>query len=81
MSCLRCSGFMVEEHFLDFEGTYGQMWATGWRCMNCGHIHDSVIEQNQQARQKQVLSFSTGEPDRDDHEVHLMEQSTLKHAA
>ncbi len=41
MTCSRCSGLTVEDHFLDFEGSYGQMWTASWRCVNCGHVHDS----------------------------------------
>jgi len=46
MTCLRCHGLMVEDHFFDFEGTYGFMWMRGWRCMNCGHAADPIIEAN-----------------------------------
>ena len=46
MECTRCQGLMVEEQFFDFEGTQGFMWMKGWRCMNCGHAADSVIEAN-----------------------------------
>jgi hypothetical protein len=46
MTCLRCNGLMVEDHFFDFEGTYGFMWMRGWRCMNCGHAADPIIEAN-----------------------------------
>jgi hypothetical protein len=55
MNCSRCHGLMVREHFLDFDGTIGQMWASGHRCMNCGNASDSVIEQHRQARTKQTL--------------------------
>lgn len=81
MTCTRCSGFMVEEHFLDFEGTFGHMWASGWRCMNCGRIHDSVIEQNQMAEQHQGLALSNSEPDYKENEVHLRAESFMRHAA
>jgi len=46
MNCTRCQGLMIKDHFLDFEGTYGQMWTTSWRCVHCGQVYDSVIEQN-----------------------------------
>lgn len=55
MNCSRCQGLMVREHFLDFDGTIGQMWASGHRCMNCGNASDSVIEQHRQARTQQTL--------------------------
>jgi hypothetical protein len=61
---------MVEDHFLDFEGSYGQMWTASWRCVNCGRVHDSAIEQNRLARQEKLLALPSGEPDYQDDEVH-----------
>jgi len=81
MTCSRCCGFMVEDHFLDLEGAYGEMWTTSWRCMNCGRVHDSVIEQHQPTRPKKVLAFQNGEPDYQDDEVHLGAESFIRRAA
>ena len=81
MTCSRCCGFMVEEHCLDMEGAFGEMWTTSWRCMNCGRIHDAVIEQHQMASQGKVLAFPTGEPDYQDEEVHLGVESFMRKAA
>jgi uncharacterized Zn finger protein len=81
MTCSRCSGLMLEDHFLDMEGSYGQMWTTSWRCMNCGRIHDSVIEQNQPARREKVLASPRGEPNYEDDEVHLGAESFIRRAA
>jgi hypothetical protein len=81
MTCSRCSGFMVEEHLLDLDGTFGHMWATGWRCMNCGRIYDSVIEQNQLAGQRQGLAFPSGEPDHQYDEVSLQAEPDMRNAA
>ncbi len=81
MTCSRCRGLMVEDHFLDLEGSYRQMWTTSLRCVNCGHVHDSVIERNRLARQEQVVVLSRGEPDYQDDEVHLGAESFIKHAA
>ena len=80
MNCTRCKGMMIQDHFMDFEGTSGHMWADSWRCMNCGHVHDAVIEQNRRAGPK-VLVLTTGEPDYQDEEVHLGRESYLAHAA
>ena len=68
MTCSRCCGLMVETHVLDMEGGYGEMWATSLRCVNCGRIYDSVIEENRLARQEKVLVTSSGEPDSQDDE-------------
>ena len=46
MECRRCQGLMEEDQFFDLEGTQGFMWMKGWRCMNCGHAADPVIEAN-----------------------------------
>jgi len=81
MTCSRCSGFMVEDHFLDLKGAYGEMWTTSWRCMNCGRVHDSVIEQHQPTRPKKALAFPSGEPDYQDDEVHLGVESFTRRAA
>jgi hypothetical protein len=72
---------MIKDHFLDFEGTFGHMWTTGYRCMNCGHVHDPVIEQHRLARQQQTLALQTGEPDYQDDEVHLGAESFIMRAA
>ena len=50
MTCTRCQGLMVEDHFMDFDGTIGHMWASGYRCMNCGNVHDAVIQQHRLAK-------------------------------
>ena len=63
MSCSRCQGLMVREHFLDFDGTIGHMWADGFRCMNCGNVHDPVIEHHRRDRPEPLLTVSTKELD------------------
>ena len=55
MECTRCQGLMVEDQFFDFEGAYGFMWMKGWRCMNCGHAADPVIEANHRLHEATVL--------------------------
>lgn len=55
MNCSRCDGFMVREHFLDFDGTIGHTRASGHRCMNCGNVQDPVIEHHRLARIQQKL--------------------------
>jgi hypothetical protein len=81
MRCLRCYGFMVEDPFLAFEGSYGQKLPTRWRCVNCGRVHDSVIEQNRLAHQEKVLVLPSGEPDYQDEEVHLGAESFIRPVA
>ena len=80
MTSSRCSGLTVEDHFLDFEGSYGQMWTTSWRCVNCGRVHDSVIEQHRLAQQEKLLVLSSGLPDNQDGEVNLGTGSIIRRA-
>ena len=81
MHCSRCQGLMMEEHLLDMEGGFGEMWTTSLRCMNCGHVHDSVIEQHRAARQEQVTALPSEKPDYQDEEVHLEVESIIRQAA
>jgi hypothetical protein len=71
MTCSRCSGFMLEDHLLDMKGGYGEMWARSWRCVNCGHAHDTVVERNRLTRRAPVLACSSAEPDYQNEDVHL----------
>lgn len=81
MDCSRCHGLMVREHFLDFEGTYGHMWASGYRCMNCGNVHDPVIEQHQHAKAQPALVLANGEVDYKEDELHAEAHSVVMRAA
>ena len=55
MNCSRCLGLMIEDQFLDLEGAFGEIWTSSLRCINCGCVHDSMIEQHRLARQENVL--------------------------
>ena len=81
MTCIRCEGLMVEEYLSDFHGTYGFDRMRGWRCVNCGRVHDSAIEQHRLARQEKVVAIPTSEPDYQDDEVHLGAESIIRRAA
>ena len=81
MNCSRCRGLMVREHFVDFEGTYGHMWASGYRCMNCGNIHDPAIEKHRLAKAQPALTLATGEADHKKDELHIGMHSALMRAA
>ncbi|MEO7863833.1 MAG: hypothetical protein ABIU05_26060 [Nitrospirales bacterium] len=81
MTCSRCQGFMVEDQFLDLQGAFGEMWTNSWRCVNCGRVHDSVIEQHCLAPLEQTLILSGGEWDYEDEEVPLGAESIMRRAA
>jgi hypothetical protein len=77
MTCSRCRGLMIEDQFLDMEGQYGQMWARSLRCVNCGRVHDSTIEQNRLLRPEKVAALRSRDPDYQDDEVHLGAESII----
>jgi hypothetical protein len=81
MTCSRCSGFMGESLFLDMEGGYGEMWASSWHCLNCGHTHDPVLERNRLAQQEKVLVLPNGEADYQHDEIHLGPEASIRLAA
>ena len=37
---------MARDYFLDLQESGGDWWLEGWRCINCGHVYDPVVEQN-----------------------------------
>lgn len=55
MTCTRCEGLMLEEHMIDMEGGYGEMWSRSWRCFNCGHRDDALIQQHRQRQARPIL--------------------------
>ena len=37
---------MARDYFLDLQESGGDWWLEGWRCINCGHVYDPVVERN-----------------------------------
>jgi uncharacterized Zn finger protein len=72
---------MVRDHFLDFDGTIGHMWANGYRCMNCGNVHDPVIEQHRLTQKQQMLVVQHSEPDYQEVELLTEAQAVIMRAA
>lgn len=81
MHCSRCQGLMLKEHLLDMAGGFGEMWAQSWRCVNCGAVHDGVIEHNQLARQANVLVLPNGDPHTQDDDIYLGAEAFIRSAA
>jgi hypothetical protein len=54
MTCTRCQGLMLEEHMIDMEAGYGEMWNRSSRCVNCGHRDDAVLQHHRQVHAKQM---------------------------
>ena len=53
-TCTRCQGLMLEEHMIDMEADYGEMWTRSWRCFNCGHRDDAVLQHHRQSQAKPI---------------------------
>ncbi len=70
MHCTRCQGLMMEDQFFDLEGTQGFMWMRGWRCVNCGHAVDPVIEANHRLKALTMRARPQEEPEDKGEEVH-----------
>ena len=51
---------MAKDHFMDLLESSEDMWLAGWRCLNCGHVYDPVMERNRQ-RQGKAAVGSTGQ--------------------
>ena len=83
MSCSRCCGLMIKDHYMDHEGTSGYTWMSAWRCMNCGHVHDTTIERNRQTLQasRPALAIVTNEADYAGEDVHLGAETMVAQAA
>lgn len=81
MECMRCQGLMVGDHFFDFEGTHAFMWMKGWRCMNCGHAVDPLIEANRRSHDATIRIRLCEEPDKENEPVSRQADATRGVAA
>jgi hypothetical protein len=45
---------MLEESMIDMEAGYGEMWIRSWRCFNCGHRDDAVIQHHRQVHARSM---------------------------
>jgi hypothetical protein len=62
MTCQRCQGCMARDHFLDLQQSGGEWWMEGWRCINCGHVFDPVVEQNRRLHAEVMASSVVSAP-------------------
>jgi hypothetical protein len=44
---------MLDEHMIDMEASYGEMWVGARRCVNCGYRDDAVMQQHRLAQAPQ----------------------------
>jgi hypothetical protein len=52
---------MTRDHFLDLQESGGEWWLEGWRCINCGHVFDPVLEKNRRLHAAALIS-EAGQP-------------------
>lgn len=57
MTCTRCQGLMLEEHMIDMEADYGEMWSRSWRCVNCGHRDDALLRHHRQLHARPIAGI------------------------
>jgi len=81
MRCIRCQGLMVEDYFFDFEGTEGFMWMKSWRCLNCGHAVDPLMEANCRLHEATVAVRPPGELENEKLHVSLRAETGIWVAA
>lgn len=46
MTCSRCRGLMVVDHFIDMQDDAGKLWLRAWRCVMCGEVVDPLIQRH-----------------------------------
>jgi len=66
MTCKRCQGRMARDHYLDIEQSGGEWWVEGWRCINCGHVFDPVVERNRRQHAAAMASVAVSAQDAND---------------
>jgi hypothetical protein len=53
---------MARDYFLDLQESGGDWWLEGWRCINCGHVYDPVVEKNRQMHAAAVTATEVRAP-------------------
>ena len=81
MTCRRCRGLMVADHFLDMAGGYGEMWVQSLRCVNCGTVDDAVIEQHRLAGEANVSVGAGGQSNSEGDSTYLGGEAFVRPAA
>jgi hypothetical protein len=71
MYCIRCRGVMAAEHFFDFEGIHEFMWMKGWRCMNCGHADNPLVEADRRLREAALFPVLSEEQEDEHRHLYL----------
>ena len=53
---------MARDHFLDLQESGGDWWLEDWRCINCGHVYDPVVENNRRLHAAALASADNHAP-------------------
>jgi hypothetical protein len=72
---------MARDHFLDLQESGGEWWMEGWRCINCGHVFDPVVEQNRRAHAAAMAASAVSVPQAPRHAGVNAEEQPLDFAA
>jgi hypothetical protein len=72
---------MVEDFILDMEESFGPMWTKTWRCMNCGFMHDSVLQKNRHSQVQGVQPIASSDSHATDDHVPLGIEAITRAAA
>ena len=62
MTCVRCQGCMARDHYLDLQESGGEWWVEGWRCINCGHVFDPLVERNRRLHAAAIATSAGSAP-------------------
>lgn len=62
MTCERCHGLMVGERICDLQGTSGDLYVDGYRCLLCGNVVDTTILTNRRRSSERVESLTAYSP-------------------
>lgn len=58
MTCQRCGGLMLLEHYDDLYDVAGHGGFTGWRCVNCGSVLDPVMAANRHRPVERIAQWT-----------------------
>ena len=71
MICSRCGELLLEDRFMN--------WASRWRCLKCGQVHDSKNVHSHMVNEHNRLLGRSSEPYYSDGEIHLGSESFIRH--
>ena len=64
MICTRCEGLMVSDDLIDMQESYHPMWTSGYRCLSCGNIVDTLIQEHRIAQHSSLRHVAAPAPEK-----------------